>query len=72
MWSSYLLGVGLLVGMTVGWVLVQRAWRATFPEAAPGGDALAGRLGCHGCGECTSNCERPGVGETPRAKEVES
>jgi len=72
MWSSYLLAVGLLVGMAVGWALVQRAWRATFPEAAPGGDALAGRLGCRGCGECTSNCERSADGETPRTKEARS
>jgi len=72
MWTHYLLAVGMLAGMAVGWALVQRAWRGTFPEAAPGGDALAGRLGCRGCGECTSNCERSAADDARRAKEVRS
>jgi len=34
------------------WLAVQRAWMRSFPGAAPDPDALSGRLGCHGCGEC--------------------
>jgi hypothetical protein len=62
---DYLLGVGLFVGLGVFWALVQAGWRRAFPESAPGGDALAGRLGCRGCGECGSNCERPDAHGAP-------
>jgi hypothetical protein len=41
-----------------GWLVVQRAWMRAFPGAAPDPDALSGRLGCLGCGECTKTCER--------------
>lgn len=70
MLASYLVGIGLFVAVGVGWALVQAAWRRSFPEAAPGGDALAGRLGCRGCGECTSSCERPAAPSAPAASEV--
>jgi hypothetical protein len=39
------------------WLAVQRAWSATFPGAAPEGDALGGRGGCGACG-CEESCER--------------
>jgi len=41
------------------WLAVQRAWMESFPGVSPDPDALSGRLGCHGCGECSKNCERP-------------
>jgi hypothetical protein len=54
--SSYALGLVLLVALALAWTVVQRAWAVRFPDSAPGGDALAGRLGCHGCGRCTNQC----------------
>jgi len=68
--ASYLVGIGLFVALGVGWAVVQAAWRRSFPEAAPGGDALAGRLGCRGCGECGSNCERSPASGLPVTTEV--
>lgn len=57
--SAFLVGPLAVVGCAIAWLAVQRAWLRTFPRAAPDPDALAGRLGCHGCGECTETCERP-------------
>ncbi len=39
-------GISMILG---GWIAVQAAWRRHV-GAAPCQDALAGRLGCHGCG----------------------
>ena len=57
MWQSYLLGIGLVIGLMLGWVAVQAAWGRAFPEAATDSDVLARRLGCDGCG-CSGVCER--------------
>lgn len=42
----------VVAACAVAWLAVQRAWMRSFPGAAPDPDALSGRLGCHGCGEC--------------------
>ena len=58
--ATLLSAAGLTALMLVGWVVVQRAWQRTFPEAHDGKggqddwDALACRGG--GCGSC--NCSR--------------
>ena len=57
MLESYLLGIGAIVGLMLGWAVVQAAWGKTFPEAATDGDVLAHRLDCHGCA-CSTPCER--------------
>ena len=59
MLASYAVGVVVLVVLVVAWALVQGAWRKTFPERSPGGDALAGRLGCSGCTTCETPCDGP-------------
>lgn len=56
--SPFLVAPLAVVACAVGWLAVQRAWMRAFPGAAPDPDALSGRLGCHGCGECTKRCER--------------
>lgn len=48
MLTSHLLGIATLLGLLVGWVAVQRAWRRAFPEACTDPDGLAGRMGCRG------------------------
>lgn len=57
MLESYLLGIGLVIGLMLGWVAVQAAWGKAFPEATMDSDVLAHRLGCGGCG-CSTQCER--------------
>jgi hypothetical protein len=61
---DYLMGIGVTVGIATGWLVVQNFWRRSFPDSGSDGgatgDALAGRLGCHGCGECENDCERAG------------
>jgi len=56
-----LAAVGAVAALAAGWLAVQMAWRRAFPDAHPDPDPLAGRLGCHGCGECKEQCgpERP-------------
>jgi hypothetical protein len=65
-WLSSLTGVAVLVGVVAAWVGVQAAWNRTFPGVAPGGDALAGRERCSGCGGCADRCEREGNPERNR------
>jgi hypothetical protein len=65
-WKPYLVGIVTLVGLAVVWALVQGAWRKTFPERSPGGDALAGRLGCSGCTTCDNPCDSPPAEEPAR------
>lgn len=43
--------------LMVGWLLVQLAWRRTFPEqVGADGDVLASRGSCHGC-EKEGSCD---------------
>jgi hypothetical protein len=48
--------MGGITVVLVAWLAVQRAWGRAFPGRAPGGDALQGRTGCHGC-TCDGTCE---------------
>ena len=58
MLTSYGIGLAAIAVLCVAWLAVQLAWRRVFPAAASGDpDALAGRLGCHGC-DCTNVCEK--------------
>jgi hypothetical protein len=68
MWSTYLVGTGIVVLLALGWVAVQGAWRRAFAGLASDPDVLAGRMGCHGtpsngadagagCG-CKQACDR--------------
>ncbi len=59
-WLSSFAGIVVLVGVVLAWVCVQAAWNRAFPGVAPGGDALAGRERCSGCGGCADRCEREG------------
>ena len=47
--ASYALGVAIIVLVMVAWVGVQLAWKRCFPGVWADPDALAGRMGCHGC-----------------------
>ncbi len=53
-----ILGILVILG---GWLLVQAAWRRTFPGVPADEDVLAGRIGCRGCPRDSScnplNCE---------------
>jgi len=53
---SYVTGLAAIAIVLVCWVGVQSAWNKTFPDPAGDPDALAGRLGCHGCG-CATPCD---------------
>lgn len=60
MLTSYAVGLLGIALLAAAWLAVQLAWRRAFPDARGDGDALAGRLGCHGCGalECgEKRCE---------------
>jgi hypothetical protein len=52
-------GIKALTGITIiisGWLLVQAAWRKSFPGTPADEDVLAGRLSCHGC-TCETPCQ---------------
>jgi len=68
--TSYAIGLSAIVMLCAAWLAVQLAWRRVFPDASDDPDALAGRLGCHGCG-CTTVCEKRASG-TAGASEEES
>ena len=70
MLTSYAIGLTGIVMLCVAWLAVQLAWRRVFPDASGDPDALAGRLGCHGCG-CTNVCEKR-ASETAAASEEET
>jgi hypothetical protein len=56
MLGTYLVGVAITVAVSLVWVGVQNAWRATFADVQSVSDALSGRLGCDGCAR-ESACE---------------
>jgi hypothetical protein len=71
--ATYTVGLAALVALALAWTLVQQLWVNAFPGESPGGDALAGRLGCHGCGKCTNRCKaEPGEPGGPTRVEEES
>lgn len=53
------IGISVILG---GWLAVQVAWRKVC-GSAPDEDALAGRLGCHGC-DCHRQCKNDELGAT--------
>jgi len=57
MLTSYAIGLTVIATVCVAWLAVQLAWRRVFPDVSGDPDALAGRLGCHGC-NCTNVCEK--------------
>jgi len=57
MLESYVTGIGAIFVLLLVWVGVQVCWRRVFADLATDPDALAGRIGCHGCG-CESVCEK--------------
>ena len=52
----YLLTMGGIVFLMMMWLVVQLAWKRTFPEVRGDEDVLAGRSGCHGCTQ-DGHCE---------------
>ena len=58
--STYLIGIGGIVGLMVGWVLIQSWWRNTFSEHIVEEDVLAGRTKCSNCG-CTTVCQNRNI-----------
>ena len=54
---NHALALVALAALTAAWLAVQLAWRRAFPAEGGDPDALAGRLGCHGC-RCEQPCER--------------
>lgn len=57
MLESYLIGIGAILALLAIWVAVQIGWRKVFADVWSDPDALAGRMGCHGC-SCETVCER--------------
>ncbi|PIE01113.1 MAG: hypothetical protein CSA81_12720 [Acidobacteria bacterium] len=57
--TSYLMAIGILVGMMIIWGLVQILWMKSFPEYRSDVDALALREDCHGC-ENKESCHSHG------------
>lgn len=55
--AGHLAALALLVGLLLGWVVVQRAWLRAFPGDGRETDALAGRTGCAGAA-CRAPCPR--------------
>jgi len=53
--ATGMLGVAVLAAL---WLAVQLAWRRHATEPGGDPDALAGRIGCHGCGEADACRER--------------
>jgi len=70
MLTAYGTGLAAIALLCVAWLTVQLAWRRVFPDTAGDPDALAGRLGCHGC-NCTNVCEKR-ASETTGASEEET
>lgn len=48
--ATYATGLGAALVLVVAWLAVQGAWRRICPERLLDVDALAGRIGCFGCG----------------------
>ena len=69
MLTNYGIALSTIFLVCVAWLTVQLAWRRVFPDASGDPDALAGRLGCQGCG-CTKVCEKR-ASETAGASEEE-
>lgn len=53
----YLFAIVAIVALMLIWVLVQFAWKKTFPGISSDEDVLAGRGGCQGC-KCLLICQK--------------
>jgi len=63
-------GVLAVAALGAAWVLVQSAWRRTFPGASPDPDPLAHRRGCRGGCDNQHDCDRhPSGGIGPVGEE---
>ena len=60
MLTAYAIGLTATVLVVVAWLLVQLSWRRLFAAGRPDVDALAGRMGCHGCSGEPADCSRHG------------
>jgi len=69
--TSYLTGIAAAVILALAWVAVQVTWRKVFPEFSGDPDALAGRMGCHGCSS-TDVCDKRPSGPSGPAEEERS
>ena len=70
--EAYAIGILGIVGLTLAWVAVQRAWAHSFPDAFDDPDVLAGRRGCDGCG-CATPClegGQPATRMTPQEEDA--
>jgi len=60
--STFFTAIAGMMVISCFWLAVQRLWLRHFRETAEpggaGGDALAGRSGCHGCNCGPAGCER--------------
>jgi len=68
MLTSYAVGLVAISVLLAAWLAVQQGWRRIFDGDSPDADALAGRLGCHGCGVRDCDERRP-PGSAPTAEE---
>jgi len=69
MLASYAIGIVVIVLLMVAWVGVQGAWsRANAAVGATDPDALAGRMGCHGCSH-HDDCSHKPAAQAVTAKE---
>jgi hypothetical protein len=59
MLTTYATGLAVIVAVTLAWVGVQCAWRRVFADICTDPDALAGRMGCHGCARQRACRRRP-------------
>jgi hypothetical protein len=58
MLSSFLTAMLGIVGLMIGWMLVQAGWRRAFADYVEEEDVLAERRSCGNCG-CSTTCRRP-------------
>jgi len=68
--TSYATGIAAIVALSLAWVAVQVAWRKAFPEFSGDPDALAGRIGCHGCSSAEVCDKRPSESSDPAEEET--
>ncbi|MCO6477306.1 MAG: hypothetical protein J5I94_11825 [Phaeodactylibacter sp.] len=54
--GSFLIGIGGMIFLMIGWALVQSLWRKSFSDYISDDDVLADRRSCGNCG-CTTICE---------------
>jgi hypothetical protein len=67
MLTTYVTAAAGMVVIMLVWVGVQRIWHREFTDRRADPDALAGRLGCHGC-DCTDSCQRDSVAGVPLSR----